>query len=538
MKKSISFSVVAASVAIAFGASGAAFAAKVPAGVKLDPKQELVRSNGSEPESLDISQIETTTANNIARDLFEGLTAVENTGKIVPGVASSWKQKDPTTWIFNLRKDAKWSNGDPVTADDFVYSWRRTVDPKTATKYGLFHEFIANGKDIMSGKKQPAELGIKAVDKYTLEIKTEIPVAFLPDMLANSTMAPLHKASFEKFGKDFTKPGNLVSNGAYVLKDWIPNSRIVLEKNAKYWDAKNTVITKVTFDPTESEDAALKMYKAGQVDMTLRIPAGTFQALKAEMPKELSALRNIALYYYGLNNKDPVLKDKRVRQALSMVIDRDILTQKLLGEGQVPAYSLMVQGTAGADVTPYEWAKWPMEKRVAEAKKLLAAAGVTSATPLKLMYNTSESHKRVGLFISSEWKTKLGLSTSMENQEFKVFLKTRHSGQYQVARNGWNADYNDATTFLDLVRCDSDQNDQQYCNKKVDELMAQGNQQTDQAKRKALMTQASKLAMDDYPLIPLYQYVQARTVKPYVGGYYTTNSFDRFRTSDFYIIKK
>jgi len=538
MKKSISFSVVAASVAFAFGASGAAFAAKVPAGVKLDPKQELVRSNGSEPESLDISQIETTTANNIARDLFEGLTAVENTGKIVPGVAVSWKQKDPTTWIFNLRKDAKWSNGDPVTADDFVYSWRRTVDPKTATKYGLFHEFIANGKDIMAGKKQPSELGIKAIDKNTLEIKTEIPVAFLPDMLANSTMAPLHKASFEKFGKDFTKPGNLVSNGAYVLKDWIPNSRIVLEKNAKYWDAKNTVITKVTFDPTESEDAALKIYKAGQVDMTLRIPAGTFQALKAEMPKELSALKNIALYYYGLNNKDPLMKDKRVRQALSMVVDRDILTQKILGEGQVPAYSLMVPGTAGADVTPYDWSKWPMDKRVAEAKKLLAAAGVAPGTQLKLMYNTSESHKRVGLFISSEWKTKLGLNTSMENQEFKVFLKTRHSGQYQVARNGWNADYNDATTFLDLVRCDSDQNDQQYCNKKVDELIAQGNQQTDQAKRKALMTQASKLAMDDYPLIPLYQYVQARTVKPYVGGYFTTNSFDRFRTSDFYIIKK
>lgn len=540
MKQQNTLSIIAASVALALtGLPSMVLAAKVPAGVHLAAKQELVRQNGAEVESLDISQIEAQPAIEVAGDLYEGLTRRDNSSHILPGVAESWQQKSPTTWVFHLRKNAKWSNGEPVTAADFVYSWQRTVDPKTATKYGIFFEFLTNGKEILAGKKPVSSLGVKALDSHTLQVTTLEPTAFLPDMVANPQMAPLHKASFVKFGKNYTKPGNLVSNGAYRLKEWVVNSRLVLEKNPNYWDAKSVVITKVTFNPTDSEDASMKMYQSGQIDTLDRIPPGTFAQVKSQHAKELRNNKLLGLYYFNLNNANPLFKDKRVRQALSMVVDRDILTQKVLGEGQVPSYGLIVSGTTGASVTAYDWSKWPMAKRVAEAKKLLAAAGYGPNHPLtlKLTYNTSELHKKIALFMLSEWKTKLGVNGGMENQEFKVFIKTRHDGTYQVARNGWTVDYNDATSWLDLVRCGSAQNDLHYCNKNVDALIAQGNKSTDQAKRKSLLTQAAKLAMDDYPMIPIFQYTWPRMVKPYVGGWTVPNPMDHTKTQELYIIK-
>ena len=226
-----------------------------------------------------------------------------------------------------------------------------------------------------------------------------------------------------------------------------------------------------------------------------------------------------------------------MRKALSMVIDRDILAQRITADGQAPAYGLMVKGVEGADVTAYDWATWPMAKRVAEAKALLEQAGVKPGTKFAFSYNTSEYHKKMAIFAASEWKTKLGLNVELEAMEFKVLLKKRHDGTFQMARNGWLADYNDATTFLALVRCDSDQNNNFNCNRKAEDLIIQGTQQTDQAKRKALLTQASVMIMEDYPMIPLLQYSLPRLVKSYVGGYSLENAQDRFRSKDLYIIK-
>ena len=271
--------------------------------------------------------------------------------------------------------------------------------------------------------------------------------------------------------------------------------------------------------------------------MVYQLPPGTYEKYKAELPKDIRNAPMLGLRYYGLNDKDPMMKDIRVRKALSMVIDRDILSSKITADGQVPAYSVIVRGTAGADVTTYDWAKWPMAQRVAEAKKLLAAAGVQPGAKIKFTYNTSEYHKKMAIFAASEWKSKLGLNTDMENMEFKVLLKKRHDGDYQIARNGWVADYNDATTFLTLVQCGSDQNDNKNCNKKADELILKGNQSLNPAERKKLFTQAAAMIMQDYPMIPLLQYTLPRLVKPYVGGYSTMNPMDRFRSKDLYIIK-
>ncbi|MCC6779685.1 MAG: peptide ABC transporter substrate-binding protein [Hyphomicrobiales bacterium] len=534
----VPYKACALAISLGMAFSGAALAATIAAGTKLADKQELVRNNGSEPETLDPALASGVPANNVIRDLFEGLTAIDSSGKVVPGVAESWKQTDPQTWVFKLRKNAKWSNGEGVTAEDFVYGMRRFVDPATASKYAAtYGVFLQNAKEIIEGKKPPAELGVKAVDAYTLEIRTPYPAGFLPEVVSNLQLGPMPKATIEKFGKDWTKPGNIVGNGAFTLKDWQVNSKLVLARSASYWDAKNVQLTQMTYLPVEDGAADVKLFESGENDWVYQLPPGTYEKYKAQYPKEIRNTNMLGLRYYSLNNADPLFKDVRVRKALSMVIDRDILAQKVTADGQVPAYGVIVRGVAGANVTEYDWARWPMDKKVAEAKKLLEQAGVKPGTRIKFSYNTSDYHKKMAIFAQSEWKTKLGLETDMEAMEFKVLIKKRNDRDYQMARNGWVADYDDATTFLTLVQCDSDQNSQGNCNRKAEALIDEGNKSLDQGKRKTLLTQAAKTIMDDYPMIPLLQYTVPRLVKSYVGGYTQTNALDRYRAKDMYIIK-
>jgi oligopeptide transport system substrate-binding protein len=526
------------SLALALALASSALAAVIPSGVELHATQTLVRNNGSEPESLDPAVAETVGSNNLTRDLFEGLTANDAAGKIVPGLAESWKQVNATTWVFKMRQNAKWSNGDPVTAQDVVYGIRRFVDPKTASKYATtYGVFLLNGKEAAAGKKPPSEVGVKALDKFTVEIRTPFPVSFLPQLLSNNNLGPVHQPSMEKFGKDWTKPGNLVGNGAYVLKEWQVNSRIVLEKNPHYWDAANVQLTRVTFLPVEDGNADVKLFESGQNDWVYQLPPGTYEEAKKKYPKDVRNSPMLALRYYDFQTQSPSFKDVRVRKALSMVIDRDILAEKITADGQSPLYGLIVKGMEGAEMTEYEWAKWPMARKVEEAKKLLAEAGVKPGTTYRFSYNTSEYHKRMAIFAQSQWKTKLGINIELEAMEFKVLLKKRHDGAYEIARDGFVADYNDATNFLALVRCDSDQNNNFHCNRKAEEIINQAEQSDEPARRKQLLTQAAKMIMDDYPIIPLLQYSSPRLVRWYVGGYSLENAQDRFRSKDLYIIK-
>ena len=518
--------------------AGLVAAATIPAGVQLHAKQELVRNNGSEPETLDPALASGVPANNIIRDMFEGLTATDAKGAVVPGVAESWKQTDAQTWVFNLRKTAKWSNGEPLTAEDFIYGIRRFVDPATASVYATTYGiFLLNGKEIIAGKKPVTELGVRAIDAHTLEIKTPFPVGFMPELVSNLNLGPVHKATVDKFGAEWTKPANIVGNGAFKLQEWQVNSKIVLTKSPTYWDAKNVQLTKYTYLPIEDGNADVKLYESGENDMVYQLPPGTFAKYKAQYPKEIRNVEMLGLRYYSLNNTDPLFKDIRVRKAVSMVLDRNILAEKVTSDGQTPAYSVIVKGTIGADVTTYDWATWPMAKRVAEAQKLLKEAGVAPGTKIKFAYNTSDYHKKMAIFAASEWKTKLGLNVELDAMEFKVLLKKRTDKDYQMARNGWTADYNDATTFITLVECDSDQNNNNSCNREAQKLIDAGNKSLDAAQRKGLFTKAVKMIMEDYPIIPLLQYTMPRLVKPYVGGYSTVNAMDRYRGKDFYVIK-
>jgi len=524
--------------AVAAAASLAAGAAVIPPGTPLAAKQELIRSNGTEPESLDPQLIESTNAFNILIDLFEGLTALDNHAKVVPGVAESWTQVDATTWVFKLRKDARWSNGEPVMAADFVYGWRRLVDPKNAAPLGsTMGAYVLNGVAITQGRMPVAALGVRAIDAGTLEVKTPGPLPFLPYLLANVQFSPVPQAVVEKYGREWTKPGNLVGNGAFVLKEWLVNSKVVEEKNPKYWDAANVVLTRVTWLPVEDTNADLKLYQSGEEDMIFRTPPGAYESLKAQYPKEMHVSAMIALRFWALNNRDPLLKDVRVRKALSMVIDREILAAKVTADGQTPAYGLTIKGSEGVDPVRYEWADWTMDRRVAEARKLLAEAGVKPGTRLKYAYNTSDYHKKLALFTAAEWKTKLGLDTEMEAMEFKVLIHRRESAEYQVARHAWIPGYADITGLLVLVECGNDANDNKSCSRTGDDLMHQAAALSDPVRRKALLTQAVRAEMDDYPLIPLLQMSLPRLVKPWIGGYDDANDQDAFRSKDFYVIR-
>ncbi len=510
----------------------------IPPGTVLDARQEMVRNTGFEPDSLDPSISQTDGSIAILSDAFESLTALDGHDQVVPGMAESWRRTNALTWVFKLRPNALWSDGKAVTAGDFVYSWRRFLDPKTAaflaSSIGVV---VSNGADVLGGRKPPTALGVRAIDSATLEVTTAVPTPLLPQLLAAPQFAPLPQATIEKLGKDWTKPGNMVSNGPYLLRDWQVNSKVVLVKNPRYWDASNVILTRVTYLPVEDATADLKLYQSGENDMTQTLPPGSFQALKARYPKEIHNSVVFGLRYYALNNNDPLLKDVRVRKALSMVIDREVLATKVTADGQVPAYGLMVKGVVGADVVAYDWAAWPMARRVAEARKLLAEAGVKPGTHLKFTYNTSEYHKKVGLFTASEWKTKLGLETDMDSLEFKVLVRKRQDAQYQIARDGWIPFTPDPTGMYTLVRCGSEANDSKYCNRHADDLVHEGELTTDSSRRQALMTEASRLVMEDYPLIPLVQYSVPRLVKAYVGGYDEVNVQDVHRSKDLYIVK-
>ena len=377
---------------VLIGASVAASAAVIPPGTVLDAKQELVRNNGTEPESLDPARVESFVASGIVLDLFEGLTASDPQGNPVPGVAESWKQVDATTWVFKLRATAQWSNGQPVTASDFLYSWRRLVDPKTAAKNASASAaYLLNGPEIVSGRKPPTELGVRAIDKLTLEVKTPGPLPFLPSVLALATLAPQPQAVVEKFGNDWTKPGNMVSNGAYRLKDWQVNSKVVIEKNAGYWDAAHVPLARVTFLCVEDTNADLKLYQSGEEDIVNRIPAGAYESLKAQYPNEMRNSLLWGIRFFALNNADPQLKDVRVRKALSMVLDRDILARKVTADGQAPAYGVAVKGVNGFQGRALRLGRLAHGQARGEARKLIAEAGVKPGTRLKLTYYNSDS---------------------------------------------------------------------------------------------------------------------------------------------------
>lgn len=538
-------SLLAAGIIAALGltAAGTAFAADVPAGVQLADKQEIVKNNGSEVQSLDPHKIEGVPENNVTRDLIEGLANNSLDGSVVPGVAESWDNKDFKVWTFHLRKDAKWSNGEPVTAQDFVYSWQRLVDPKTASPYASYLQYahVENVDDIIAGKKDKSTLGVKALDDHTFQVTLTEPVPYLVEMTPHYAMKPVYKEAVEKFGEKWTLPQNYVSNGAYKLKNWVVNERIVLERNPEYWNDAKTIINKVTFLPISSEVTDVNRYRTGEIDMTYNnMPIELFQKLKKERPKEVHVDPYLCTYYYEINNQKAPFTDARVREALKLGLDRDIIVHKVKNQGDLPAYSFTPPYTDGAKLTPPAWFGWTQDKRNEEAKKLLAEAGYGPDKPLtfSLLYNTSDLHKKLAIAAASIWKKNLGVNVKLVNQEWKTFLDTRHQGNYDVARAGWCADYNEPSTFLNMMLSDSSSNTPHYKSEAFDKLMANVLTAKSKKDERAALYQKAEVQLDkDSAIVPVYYYVNARLVKPYVGGYTGKDPLDNVYDKNLYIIK-
>ncbi|EPX2491986.1 TPA: ABC transporter substrate-binding protein [Klebsiella michiganensis] len=517
-----------------------ALAAQVPPGTALAEKQELVRNNGSEPSSLDPHKVESDVENNIISDLFEGLVSVSPAGEIEPRLAEKWENKDNTVWTFHLRPGVTWSDGTAITAQDIVWSWQRLVSPLTASPYASYpgNMHIVNGAEIAQGKKAPETLGVKAVDDATLEVTLTQPNAAFLAMLAHPSLVPLDKVLISRYGDKWTKPEHIVTSGPYKLSQWVVNERIVAERNPRYWDNAHTVINKVTYLPISSETADVNRYKAGEIDIVYTVPINQFAQLKKTMGDQLDVSPQLATYYYEFNTTRPPFNDPRVRRALNMALDKDIIAEKVLGQGQRPAWLISQPDIGGVKLHNPEYASWPREKRIAEAKKLLSEAGYNETHPLvfNLLYNTSESHQRIAIAASSMWKKNLGVEAKLQNQEWKTMLDAMHTHNFDAVRYAWIADYDDAATFLNNFRTGDSENTSQYSNPAYDEALRNAAKASDTTARGKFYQQAEDLLGQDVPAIPVYHYVRTHLVKPWVGGF-TPDKLGYYYTKDMYIKK-
>ena len=517
-----------------------ALAAQVPPGTALAEKQELVRNNGSEPSSLDPHKVESDVENNIISDLFEGLVGVSPAGEIEPRLAEKWENKDNTVWTFHLRPGVTWSDGTAITAQDIVWSWQRLVSPLTASPYASYpgNMHIVNGAEIAQGQKAPETLGVKAVDDATLEVTLTQPNAAFLAMLAHPSLVPLDKVLISRYGDKWTKPEHIVTSGPYKLSQWVVNERIVAERNPRYWDNAHTVINKVTYLPISFETADVNRYKAGEIDIVYTVPINQFAQLKKTMGDQLDVSPQLATYYYEFNTTRPPFNDPRVRRALNMALDKDIIAEKVLGQGQRPAWLISQPDIGGVKLHNPEYASWPREKRIAEAKKLLSEAGYNETHPLvfNLLYNTSESHQRIAIAASSMWKKNLGVEAKLQNQEWKTMLDAMHTHNFDAVRYAWIADYDDAATFLNNFRTGDSENTSQYSNPAYDEALRNAAKASDSTARGKFYQQAEDLLGQDVPAIPVYHYVRTHLVKPWVGGF-TPDKLGYYYTKDMYIKK-
>ena len=492
--------------------------------------------------SVDPQVVEDTSGADVVRDLFEGLYNQDAEGNLEPGVALSHSVNETRdVYTFTLRPDAKWSNGEPIVASDFVYAWRRAVDPELASPYAWFMELmsIENAAAIIAGEKPIEELGVTAIDDTTLEVKLAASLPYFPQMVTHSTTFPVHPATVEAHGSDWTKPENIVSNGAYVLTEHVPQERSVREKNPMYWDADNTIIEKTVALVINDENVALTRYLAGELDRT-EMPAGQFPKMKAEYPDEAMSFPRLCNYYYTFNLSESgpeEFKDARVRQALAMAVDRKVITENILAGGQPEAYTFTPGATAGFEIPEVAMATMTQAERDAKAVELMTEAGFGPDNPLSfdLIYNTSEGHKKIAIALQQMWKQKLGAEVEIANMEWKTFLETRGNQDFELARGAWCGDYNEASTFLDLLTTPSGYNDGKYTNAKVDELMTGAKTAEDP---QANYTMVEQILAEEMPVIPIYHYTTVFMLNSSIGGWPVDNVEQNWYSRDLYKVAK
>jgi len=496
----------------------------LPPAEALADAQVIFRGNGEEPQTLDPHLAEGVPSANILRDLFEGLATTEPDGRIVPGAAAHWDiSRDGMTYTFYLRPDAAWSNGQPVAAEDFVWSWQRAVDPQTGGAYGRMLASVKKAEAILAGLESPSLLGVRALNEQTFQVELESPAPYFLGLMTHPITFPVYRPAVEAHGSLHVRPGNLVSNGAFALTEWQVRSAIELRRNPHYHSAEQVVLERVVYYPFEDENTEFNRFRSGDLHWTSQVPNNQFRWLQANMADALHVTPWFGTYFFGYNLRRPPFQDHLdLRQALNLAIDREIIAERVTRFGEVPTFTLIPPGLPDYEPPVPEVAGWTQAEREAEARRLYQQAGYDADRPLsvELRYNTSENHRKIAVAVAAMWKQVLGVRTRLINEEFRVFLHNRAQGRVtEVFRAGWIGDYQDAFTFLELFHSGHGRNDVGYENSRYDRFLDEIAAERIPAMRRNLMVEAERMLIADQVIVPVFHYVTKRLVDPRLKGW-------------------
>lgn len=489
-----------------------------------DKATTLRMGNAGEPLTLDPARATIVNEDRIIEGLFEGLTVLNPKAEPIPGVAESWTvSEDRLIWTFKLR-DAKWSDGVPVTADDFVFSFQRLMDPKTRSNYASLFYMIKNAEAVNVKGAPLNSLGVSAKDPKTLVIELTNPTPFLPALLSHSLAYPVPRHVVDKLGPDWVKPGNLVGNGAYVLKEWKPNNFIRLEKNPQFHDAANICLTQLLIFPTTDPAAAARAVRAGELDTNATFAGQNREVLKKELPGYVREAPYALIQYELFNLKNPKLKDARVRQALSLAIDRDLIATKIIGGASKPAFSIVPPDTLGYTGGPITGMfEADLATRLASARALLSAAGYGPNKPLTLTLShaTNGDAPRYAPILQNTWQQIAPwVKIELLGQDGQIHYSQVQRGDFELANMGWYADYDDAKSFLYILESRSaEMNSGRYENPSYDALLAKADQERDEGVRAKLLRSAEEMAVKDAALAPVFFDTGRSLVNPRVTGW-------------------
>jgi oligopeptide transport system substrate-binding protein len=479
------------------------------------------RGNGGEPKSLDPHHIDGTWEANIDGDLFEGLVAADAAGRPIPGMATDWTTSpDGLTWTFHLRK-ALWSDGVPVTAQDFVFGWERLLAPENAAPYAYNMWVVKNARAISDGKLPPSALGVSAPDKSTLVVHLEHPAPYLPELLIHQTAVPVPRHLVVKLGNAWSQQRNIVSNGAYMVKEWVPNDHVTLVKNPHYYEAARVHIETVRYFDTTDSQAALMEFRGRQIDTQNPFPALAIDWMHANIPRAIRSVPYLGTDYLAINIAHKPLDDIRVREALNLAYNREVIAGKIRRIGELPAYSLIPPGVANyPNAGTLDFKPLPYSARVAKARALMEAVGYGSQHRLHLIYLTSTNpDQRRTAALVQQMLSQVYIDMTIRSVELQILYSRMQQHDFDIANAVWIADFNDASNFLDLLRTGGDNNYGNYSNPRFDALLDQAQLTIDPKKRGQIMQQAEDIALADYAWVPCYYQVTDDIVQPWVKGW-------------------